>query len=86
MAPTHFSDSSTFTAVVRWGQIDTNTNRSGNANEVDRLTLGMNLRPTEDTAVKFSYTFNDHNGFDVGDAGSPGSSANGWQASATTYF
>ncbi len=76
-ASTYFSDSSTFTGVVRWGQVDTNTASSTNANEIDRLTLGLNLRPTEDSAVKFSYTFNDHN--DTG-------AANGWQASATTYF
>ncbi|MEC4674129.1 MAG: hypothetical protein VST68_08055 [Nitrospirota bacterium] len=85
MAPSHFSDSSTFTAVVRWGQVDTNTASATNVNEIDRLTLGLNLRPTEDSVLKFSYTFNDHNAGTVGPAHSPGS-ANGWQATATTYF
>jgi hypothetical protein len=84
-ASSYFSDASTFTGVIRWGQVDTNTASSTNANEIDRLTLGLNLRPTEDSAVKFSYTFNDHNLGTVGPAHSPGS-ANGWQASATTYF
>ena len=89
-APSHFSDASTFTAVVRWGQIDTNTASSSNANEIDRLTMGLNLRPTEDSVLKFSYTFNDHNGdtvvgSSVGSASAPGA-ANGWQATATTYF
>ncbi len=84
-ASTHFSDASTFTGIVRWGQIDTNTARSGNENEIDRLTLGLNLRPTEDSVVKFSYTFNDHNGFSVGSTSDP-DAANGWQASVATYF
>ena len=84
-ASSYFSDASTFTGVVRWGQVDTNTASSTNANEIDRLTLGLNLRPTEDSVLKFSYTFNNHNVGTVGPTHSPGS-ANGWQASATTYF
>ena len=85
LAPTHFSDASTFTAIVRWGQVDTNTQSSSNANEIDRLTFGVNFRPVEDAVFKFAYTFNDHNGSGVGSPSDPGA-ANGWQFSMSTYF
>lgn len=65
-APTHFTDGSTFTAVVRWETVDTDTsNRSRLANgnisnqrQLERLTFGLNFRPIEDTVFKFSYMFN----------------------------
>jgi hypothetical protein len=78
MAPTHFGDSSTFTAVVRWGEVDTNTQRNGNVNDLQRLTLGLNFRPVEDSVIKFAYTFNDHK--------DDPQSRNGWQFSMATYF
>ncbi len=78
MAPTHFGDSSTFTAVVRWGEVDTNTQRNGNVNDLQRLTLGLNFRPVEDSVVKFAYTFNDHK--------DDPQSRNGWQFNMATYF
>lgn len=64
MAPTHFSDASTFTAVLRWESIDTDTDdrtlalASGNRGELQRLTLGLNFRPIEDTVFKFDWQFN----------------------------
>ncbi len=78
MAPTHFGDSSTFTAVVRWGEADTNTQRSGNINDIQRLTVGFNFRPVEDSVLKFAWTFNDHK--------DDPQSRNGWQVSMATYF
>jgi len=78
MAPTHFGDSSTFTAIVRWGEVDTNTQRNGNINDLQRLTLGINFRPVEDSVIKFAYTFNDHKD-------NP-QSRNGWQFNMSTYF
>lgn len=78
MAPTHFGDSSTFTAVVRWGEADTNTQSSSNVNDLQRLTLGFNFRPVEDAVLKFAWTWNDHQD-------NPGS-RNGWQLSWATYF
>ena len=65
-APSHFTDASTFTAVVRWEQVDTDTdnrtsnapNTSGNRRELERLTLGLNFRPIEDTVFKFDWQFN----------------------------
>jgi len=78
MAPTHFGESSTFTAVARWGEADTNTQRGGNVNVIQRFTLGLNFRPVEDAVLKFAWTWNDHKD-------DPGS-RNGWQLSWATYF
>ncbi len=78
MAPTHFGDSSTFTAVVRWGDVDTNSQRKRNQNDLQRLTLGFNFRPVEDSVIKFAWTFNDHKIMPE--------SRNGWQVSMATYF
>ena len=78
MAPTHFGESSTFTAVARWGEADTNTQRGGNVNDIQRFTLGLNFRPVEDAVLKFAWTWNDHKD-------DPGS-RNGWQLSWATYF
>lgn len=64
MAPTHFTDASTFTAVIRWESVDTDTDdrtlalASGNRGELQRLTLGFNFRPIEDTVFKFDWQFN----------------------------
>jgi len=63
-SPRHFTDASTFTAVVRWDSVDTDTdNRTltatgGNTRELQRLTLGLNFRPIEDTVFKLDYQFN----------------------------
>jgi hypothetical protein len=97
-APGHFSDASTFTAVVRWEQVDTDTdNRTsilaqGNRRELDRLTLGLNFRPIEDTVFKFDWQFNAQNnakglvnGGDLGVANSP-LNGNGFLIQAATYF
>jgi hypothetical protein len=78
MAPTHFGESSTFTAVARWGEADTNTQSSRNVNDLQRMTLGLNFRPVEDAVLKFGWTWNDHK-----DAPE---SRNGWQLSWATYF
>jgi len=78
MAPTHFGDSSTFTAIVRWGDADTNSQRKGNINELQRLTLGFNFRPIEDSVLKFAWTFNDQK--------DDPQSRNGWQIGWATYF
>ncbi len=85
-APTYFSDASTFTGIVRWGQVDTNTGRKNLADrsEIDRLTLGLNFRPTEDSVLKFAYTFNDDPGIDTSNVQSL--DTDGWQISAATYF
>jgi len=66
LAPTHFTEASTFTATVRWETVDTDTSDNSrfangqisNQRELERLTLGLNFRPIEDTVFKFSYMFN----------------------------
>ncbi len=99
-APGHFSDASTFTAVVRWEHVDTDTdnrtrtiaNTFGNRRELERLTLGINFRPIEDTVFKFDWQFNtqkDARGLtpagDLGNANSP-LNGNGFLIQAATYF
>ena len=59
-APSYFTEASTFTAVVRWDQINTNSEIAATAAE--RLTLGMNFRPIQDTAFKLDYQLNYEDG------------------------
>lgn len=47
-----FIPGSILTFVTRWGQIDLDGQRRR------RLTLGLNFRPVESTAIKFDYQFN----------------------------
>ncbi|UCH91444.1 MAG: hypothetical protein JSU60_01630, partial [Nitrospirota bacterium] len=77
-APTYFGESSTFTAVVRWGEADTNSDSNDNVNDLQRFTLGINFRPVEDSVIKFAYTWNDHK--------DDPQSRNGWQFNMSTYF
>jgi len=97
-APSHFTDASTFTAVVRWEQVNTDTddrtqqNALGGQRKLERLTLGLNFRPIEDTVIKFDWQFNtqrDAKGLvaagDLGNAGSP-MNGNGFLIQAATYF
>jgi hypothetical protein len=58
--PAYFTDASTFTAVVRWDQVNTNSELSSTGRE--RLTLGLNFRPVEDTVFKVDYQFNYEDG------------------------
>ena len=98
LAPSHFTDASTFTAVVRWEQVDTDTDdrtkvlATGNRRELDRLTLGLNFRPIEDTVFKFDWQFNTQknaqglvNGGDFSGANNP-LNGNGFLVQAATYF
>jgi hypothetical protein len=99
-APSHFTDASTFTAVVRWEHVDTDTdnrtvsapNTAGNRRELERLTLGINFRPIEDTVIKFDWQFNTQKNAvgltpagDLGNANSP-MNGNGFLIQAATYF
>ena len=82
-APTFFGENSTFTGILRWGQVDTNTDSNFNKNAIDRLTLGLNFRPTEDSVMKLAYTFNNH---DKTSAGGDSTNHDGWQFNMSTYF
>ncbi|RMH37362.1 MAG: hypothetical protein D6690_03055 [Nitrospirae bacterium] len=61
LAPSHFRpEISTFTAVVRWEETDLNNEVDGNftsAREFQRVTFGLNYRPTEDTVFKFDFQY-----------------------------
>jgi hypothetical protein len=91
-APTHFTDASTFTAVVRWDDIDTDTdNRTltatgGNTGELQRLTLGLNFRPIEDTVFKFDYQLNSQLGTNLTPGNNSRIDGNGFLFSVATYF
>lgn len=86
--PSYFGQDSTFTGIVRWGEADTNTDSDFNPNDEERLTLGINFRPIEDSVIKFAYTFNQIGPIlrRSGGAYSPGRSANGFQFNLSTYF
>ncbi len=100
LAPSHFSEASTFTATVRWEQVDTDTdnrtvggaNTLGNRRELDRLTVGLNFRPIEDTVFKINWQYNTQNGAvgltpagDLGTSSSP-MDGDGFLFQAATYF
>ena len=59
-APSYFTEASTFTSVVRWDNINTNSELADTARQ--RLTLGLNFRPIEDTVFKADYQFNFEDG------------------------
>jgi hypothetical protein len=65
LAPTVFTEDSTFTGVLRWGAVDINqplnVAKEGDIRRT-RLTLGLNFRYTEDTVFKAEYQFNDEHG------------------------
>ncbi|NOS82327.1 MAG: hypothetical protein E8D46_16245 [Nitrospira sp.] len=97
-APSHFSEASTFTAVVRWEQVDTDTDdrtkvlTAGNRRELERLTLGLNFRPIPDTVFKFDWQFNSQknaqglvNGGDFAGSTNP-INGNGFLVQMATYF
>ncbi|TKS61430.1 MAG: hypothetical protein EWM72_00568 [Nitrospira sp.] len=99
-APSHFSDASTFTAVVRWEQVDTDTdnrtrsapNTIGNRRELERLTVGLNFRPIEDTVFKVNWQYNTQKNplgltpaGDLGNANSP-MDGDGFLFQMATYF
>ncbi|MDH4300461.1 MAG: hypothetical protein OEV51_00140 [Nitrospira sp.] len=99
LAPSHFSDASTFTATARWEQVDTDTdnrtlaNNLGNQRELDRLTVGLNFRPIEDTVFKINWQYNTQNDnargiVPAGDLGAAGSrmDGDGFLFQAATYF
>lgn len=59
LAPTHFrQDISTFTAVVRWEELHMAQDLAQpNVGDRQRLTLGLNFRPTEDTVFKTDFQY-----------------------------
>jgi hypothetical protein len=82
VAPTFFTDNSTFTAVCRIGHLDINNPTPGSADRRQtRLTPGFNFRYTEDTVFKAEYQFNWEN-----DRTRSETSNNSLVFSVSTYF
>jgi len=101
LAPTHFTEASTFTATVRWETVDTDTGgktRLANGTpsdqrDLERLTFGLNFRPIEDTVLKLSYMFNTQKNTAITNfVNNPGNSlttrieGEGFVAMLATYF
>jgi hypothetical protein len=83
LAPTIFKDDSTFTAVIRWGEINVNQPLP-NAGDIrrTRLTPGFNFRYTEDTVFKAEYQLN----WEAGRVTTQEVSNNSLVFSVATYF
>jgi hypothetical protein len=101
LAPTHFTEASTFTAVLRWETVDTDTGNKtrlangqiSNQRDLQRLTIGLNFRPIEDTVFKFSYMWNTQKDTSIQNfVNNPGNNqitridGNGFLFMAATYF
>ena len=86
--PSYFGQDSTFTGIVRWGIADTNSDSNLNPNDEERLTLGINFRPIEDSVIKLAYTWNRKNQFinPKNDMFVPARNHNGFQFNLSTYF
>jgi hypothetical protein len=83
LAPTVFRDDSTFTAVLRWGELNVNqTLPSDGDRRKTRLTPGINWRYTEDTVFKAEYQVN----WEAGRVTTHEESNNGLVFSVATYF
>lgn len=80
--PSYFGQNSTFTGILRYGRSDTNTDSDINPNDEERLTLGLNFRPVEDSVIKFAYTFNTKGVNNPAGTESP----DGWQFNMSSYF
>ena len=83
LAPTFFRDDSTFTAVLRWGELNVNQPLpSAGDRRKSRLTPGINWRYTEDTVFKAEYQVN----WEAGRVTTHETSNNNLVFSVATYF
>ena len=82
LAPNHFRpETSTFTAVVRWEEANTNKDNNNGIGQYQQLTLGLNFRPLEDTVFKVNYLYTPET-----NNGSQRIHNNGFVASVASYF
>ncbi|WP_447974138.1 hypothetical protein [Nitrospira sp. Kam-Ns4a] len=85
LAPAHFHAGSTFTSFIRYDRVNTNLDVSaGGFGDLEKLTIGFNFRPVEDTVYRFAYEFN-MRGFNPIDNRTV-TGANALVLSAATYF
>ena len=58
LSPKRFGEGSTFTAVIRYDQVNLNLDNKGeNAGKYEQISFGLNYRPIEDTVFKISYQY-----------------------------
>jgi hypothetical protein len=73
LSPKRFGEGSTFTAVIRWDQVDLNQDNTGpSMGRQQQISFGLNYRPVEDAVFKISYqylpeTFNVNSGQQIHD-------------------
>jgi hypothetical protein len=84
LSPKRFGEGSTFTAVIRWDQVNLNQDNDGpSMGRQQQISFGLNYRPVEDAVFKISYqylpeTFNVNSGQQIHDQA--------LVISAATYF
>ncbi|MDN5942280.1 MAG: hypothetical protein L0H94_10390 [Nitrospira sp.] len=58
LSPKRFGEGSTFTAVVRWDDVNLNQDNDGlSSGRLQQISFGLNYRPVEDTVFKISYQY-----------------------------
>jgi hypothetical protein len=58
LSPKRFGEGSTFTAVIRWDDVNMNLDNTGQSSgRLQQISFGLNYRPVEDTVFKISYQY-----------------------------
>ncbi|ULA63778.1 MAG: conserved exported protein of unknown function [Nitrospira sp.] len=58
LSPKRFGEGSTFTAVIRYDQVNLNRdNRGESQGQLEQISFGLNYRPVEDAVFKISYQY-----------------------------
>ena len=58
LSPKRFGEGSTFTAVIRWDEVNLNQDNTGpSSGRQQQISFGLNYRPVEDTVFKISYQY-----------------------------
>ena len=58
LSPKRFGEGSTFTAVIRWDDVNLNMDNTGpSQGRLQQISFGLNYRPVEDAVFKISYQY-----------------------------
>lgn len=58
LSPKRFGEGSTFTAVIRWDDVNLNMDNTGpSSGRLQQISFGLNYRPVEDAVFKISYQY-----------------------------
>ena len=58
LSPKRFGEGSTFTAVIRYDDVNLNMDNTGpSAGRLQQISFGLNYRPVEDAVFKISYQY-----------------------------